>query len=356
MSKVLRTGVVGLGIGRAHVWSFQQLPEQFEVVAVCDTDADKAAHVLKHQNVPSAVADLDELLAVDDLDVVSLCTPPHLHLEQCRAILASGRHVVCEKPLVGSLADVDALMEAEKSAAGRVMPIFQYRFGDGIQKLQHLVAHGVAGRAYLTTVETAWSRGDEYYAAPWRGRWDTERGGVLLSHATHAHDLLSFVVGPVASVFARTATRVNPIETEDCATAALEMADGSLATLSATLGSHVEISRLRFCFENLTAESSLSPYAPGSEPWTFTPRDEAAGRLIDDALIGFDPGPEGFVGQFAGFADALATGSEFPVTLADARASLELVTALYHSGRTGEAVPLPLGPDHPAYQSWLPKS
>jgi len=354
VSAPLRVGVVGLGIGRAHVWAYQQLPGEFEVVAVCDTDPARAAFVRSRQNVPRTCGGFDELIAIDSRDVVSVCTPPHLHLEQCRAALATGRHVVCEKPLVGSLADVDTLADAERSSAGRLMPIFQYRFGAGIQKLRHLVARGVTGRAYLSTVETAWSRSGDYYAAPWRGRWDTERGGVLLSHATHAHDLLSFIVGPVASVYARTTTRVNPIETEDCAAAALEMTDGSVATSSATLGSHVEISRLRFCFENLTAESSLAPYAPGAEPWTFTARDDVAQEAIDETLAGFDPGSEGYVGQFARFAAALAEGTELPVTLADARASLELVTALYHSSETGLPASLPLGTDHPKYRSWLP--
>lgn len=354
MSAPLHVAVVGLGIGQAHVWAYQQLPDHFRVVAVCDPDESRTTEVVERQNVPKAFADLGELLAAEAVDVVSVCTPPHLHLEQCRQILATGRHVVCEKPLVGSLADLDALERDEKVSAGRVMPIFQYRFGAGIQRLRHLVDRSVTGRAYLSTVETAWSRGADYYAAPWRGRWDTERGGVLLSHATHAHDLLSFVVGPVASVFARTTTRVNPIETEDCASAALEMNDGSLATLAATLGSHVEISRLRFCFENLTAESCLAPYSPGADPWQITARDDSAQAQIDAALADFDPGAEAYVGQFARLAESLAEGSSFPVTLADARASLALVTALYHSSETGSPVTLPLGPDHPKYRSWLP--
>lgn len=350
----LRVGVVGLGVGRMHVWSYQQLPEHFEVRAVCDVDERRGAAARKRQNVPRAYTRLGEMLERETLDVVSLCTPPHLHLEQCRDVLRSGRHVVCEKPLVASLAEVDALAREEDDSAGRVMPILQYRFGAGIQRLRHLVQAGVTGRAYLSTVETAWLRGADYYAAPWRGRWATERGGVLLSHATHAHDLLCFVVGEVRSVFARATTRVNDIETEDCAGAVLQMSDGSIATLAATLGSHTELSRLRFCFENLTAESALTPYAPGDEPWTWSPRDDATRAAMETALQEFAPPPDGYVGQFAGLADALARGGELPVTLADARRSLELVTALYHSWETGGAVDLPLESGHPKYGNWVP--
>src|SRR6185295_9129215 len=112
----------------------------------------------------------------------------------------------------------------------------------GIQKLRWLVDRGVAGRAYLTTVETAWRRRPAYYAVPWRSRWATELGGPVVNLAIHAHDLLYYVLGPARTVSAHLTTLVNPIETEDCAAVALEMADGSVATLAMTTGSSHEIS------------------------------------------------------------------------------------------------------------------
>jgi predicted dehydrogenase len=150
--------------------------------------------------------------------------------------------------LVSSVREVDELARAEAASGRRVMPIFQYRFGHGLQKLKLLVEEGVAGKAYLATVETAWRRRPEYYAVPWRGRWATERGGTLLSHAIHTHDMLCYVLGPPRRVFAYTTTRVNAVEVEDCAAIALEMADGSMASLGVTLGSAQEISRHRFSF------------------------------------------------------------------------------------------------------------
>src|SRR5205807_2893074 len=129
----------------------------------------------------------------------------------------------------------------------------------------------------------AWNRGAKYYAVPWRGRWETELGGVLLTHAIHSHDIMTYLMGPIASVFARTATRVNPIEVEDCAVASLAMTSGALVSLAATLGSHKEISRLRFCFENVTFESSQAPYAPGDDPWEIFPASAEAAARIEDA-------------------------------------------------------------------------
>src|SRR6202035_3021383 len=80
----------------------------------------------------------------------------------------------------------------------------------------------------------------------------------------------------------RTATRVNPIEVEDCAVASLEMKSGALVSLAATLGSQKEISRLRFCFEHVTFERSLEPYRPGDDPWAIIPASPEAEILRGD--------------------------------------------------------------------------
>lgn len=355
MSDRLRVAVVGLGIGFGHVAAYRELADRFELAAVCDPVTSKLDLAKRFLGVPVGVASFDELLAQDGIDVVDVCTPPNLHVDMVRRVLESGRHAICEKPLAGSLAEVDALARSERESGRRLMPIFQYRFGRGVARLRRLLEADVAGRPYVASVETFWRRGADYYAVEWRGRFDTELGGVCVSHAIHAHDILVSLLGPVRRLYARTATRVNPIETEDCAAVTLEFANGALATLTATLGSARELSRLRLHFEHLSAESGLAPYKPGSEPWTLEPATAAASARIDAALAGFEPGPELYAGQFASFHEALTRGEEIPVTVADARASIEMVTAIYHSARTGEAVELPLGPEHPLYGGWVPK-
>jgi predicted dehydrogenase len=344
-------GIVGLGIGAAHADGFRRLPDQFEVVTVADLDPDRVAFVQEWLGC-EAMATFDEVVARDDLDAVCLATPPFLHFDQVVQVLERGMLAICEKPLVGSLAEVDRLAEIEAATGQRVMPIYQYRWGRGLQKLKFLTDRGVAGRCNASTADVAWRRRPEYYEVAWRGRVETEIGGVLLSHALHALDMLTYIVGPACRAFARTATRVNDIETEDCASVSLEMADGSFATLSATLGSSAEISRHRFAFENLSAESNTEPYENHREPWTITPDSDEADVAISEALEDFVPGAELYKGQFARLHDAVVNGTELPVTLADAHASLALITALYWSARTGEQVDLPLDPAHPAYGGW----
>ena len=353
-SERLRVGVVGAGIGTAHIRGYAGVPERFEVVALCDIDADRARPIAEEHHIPRLVTDLAELCRMD-VDVIDICTPPHLHFEQIQQVLAAGKHAVCEKPLVSSLREVDELMRVEAGSGRRVMPIFQYRFGHGLQKLKMLIAEGLAGKAYLATVETAWRRRAEYYDVPWRGKWATERGGALLGHAIHAHDMLCYVLGPAARVFAYTTTRVNPIEVEDCAAVGLQMADGSVASLGVTLGSVAEITRHRFCFSGLVAESNTRPYTNSGDPWTFVGDTPELSEQIESSLAEFRPLPEHYAGQFHRFYDAVRCGGELPVTLSDARMSLELITAMYYSSETGGSVTLPIGADHPRYASWLPQ-
>jgi len=345
--------VVGCRVGRNHIaQGYLRHPDKFCVQALCDVDEVALTAVADEFAIVRRTRSFDEVLQMADIDIVDICTPAALHFRQILGALSASKEVVCEKPLVGTLAEIDVLIAAEKQAARRVMPIFQYRYGNGVQKAKRIIDAGLAGKPYLATVETAWKRTAEYYRASWRGRRHTEPGGVLLMHAIHNHDLVTWLLGPAASVFAQTATRVNPIEVEDCAVASLVMQNGALASLAATLGSQREISRLRLCFEHVMFESRTAPYSPGDDPWEIIAASPETEARIAGALAGQRAVPSRYEGQFADYHTALTTGAALPVSLADARASLELATALYHSAAAGAMVTLPIAAGHPSYHGW----
>ncbi len=354
MEQKIRVGVAGSGIGRSHIHSFQALPDQYEVLAIAGKD-ERTRQAADQYGIARVTSDFSDLCKMEDLDVIDICTPSFLHYEQTLRALEAGKHVILEKPACGSLLEWDGLAQAEARTGRRIMPIFQNRMGQAAQKLRFLVKSGIAGKAYLTTAETSWRRRWDYYNGTWHGKWSSELGGALVTLGIHAHDVVTSIVGPARNVFARVATRVNPVESEDCFSASLEMADGSLASFSLTVGSVEQITRLRFVFENLVAESHPQPYRSGSEPWQIFPDTPEADAAIQAALQHFSPLPEGFAGQFAGFAEALRSGAAFPVTMEDARQALELLTAFFLSARTRQAVDLPIPPDHPYYRGWLPE-
>lgn len=357
MTDKIRVGLVGCGaISGGHLAAYQQLADQYEVVALCDIVEEKARQRAEEFGVAQVTTDIQDLYRRADLDVIDITTPPYLHAPMATGAMESGKLAFCEKPLGGSLAEIDRLAEAERRTGKRVMPIFNYRFGAGLQRMQHLIRLGIPGKLYLSTVETHWRRPAGYFAVRWRAGWRTALGGAFIGHAIHAHDALYEIAGPAKSVFTRGKTLVNPTEIEDTLVVSLEMADGSLAALSVTFGSAVEISRHRYCFSNLVAESNTGPYATQTaDPWQFKGISEDVDAQIEAAMRDFTPQPpEGFVGQFDRFARALRGGAELPITIADGRRAIELVTAVYYSMHTGQVVELPIGTDHPYYESCIP--
>ncbi|MDR3535842.1 MAG: Gfo/Idh/MocA family oxidoreductase [Acetobacteraceae bacterium] len=355
MSRQFRVAVIGAGIGADHVLGYNANPEGYEVAIICDLDAARAETLAA--TVPDAIVEtsFEAVLARPDIDLVDICLPPFLHLETIEAALAAGKHVLCEKPLVGSLAHVERVMRAAEQAGRAVVPTYQYRYGNGMARLQRLIAAGVAGRPLVASIETHWNRPPEYYDVAWRGRKATELGGAILGHAIHAHDLLTFAMGPVRRVFAKVATRVNTIETEDCAAVCLELESGALVTSSVTLGAAEEISKLRFCFAELSVENpGVPPYRPSEGAWRFVARGERRQEDVDAALAGFVPHKECFAGLFEALHPALDGTAPWPLTLQDAYRSLELISAIYYSSATNAAVELPLAEDHPVRAGWGP--
>ncbi len=355
MSEIKTVAVIGGGIGRSHiVEGYITNPDRYKVLAVCDLNPERLNGLADEFGIERRTTSYDEILAMPDLDIVDICTPPMVHYPQVMAGLRAGKHVVCEKPLVGSLAQVDEVIAEEQRSTGTLMPIFQYRYGDGIEQAKAIIDAGIAGKPYVGTVETLWRRGPDYYAVPWRGKWATELGGVLMTHAIHPHDLFMYLMGPIRSLFGRVTTRVNAIEVEDCISASVEMESGALASFTATLGSVDEISRIRIAFENVTFESDHSPYNPGNAPWKILPANDTARDAIAALLKDWQHVPSRFETQMARFHDYLMGRGPLPVTSADSRRALEVVTAFYHSSETRTEVSFPLGPEHPKYHSWLP--
>ncbi|MEG9862671.1 MAG: Gfo/Idh/MocA family oxidoreductase [Parvularculales bacterium] len=350
----LNVAILGGGIGSEHINGYTRLSDRFRIAAICDINHDLA---LSHAESTGARAttEIEDVLADTSIDIVDICLPPAMHVPVAIRALEAGKHVIVEKPVAGSLAEADQLAEAEARSKARVFPVFQYRYGNSLYQLSALRAAGLLGRPLVAAIETHWSRDAEYYSNHWHGTWERELGGAVLSHAIHAHDLLTHHFGPVAEVAAVVTTRANPIETEDCAAISFLMADGALANSSITLGAATDTTRMRLVYEHLTAESGDVPYAPGREGWTFTARDPSSMQAKVDAVVQNAPRAlEGYAGFFEAVADALEGRPGREVTITEGIAAIELVSAIYHSDRTGERVSLPIDRSLPIARSLRP--
>ena len=357
--KKYQVAIIGTNIGSKHYEDFQKVSDRFDVHTFCGLTRKAIDKILISNNKTKILLNFDDVLKVKEIDIIDICLPPHLHFSACKKSLEAGKHVICEKPLVSSLKELDELEKISKETGKIIFPVFQYRYGLGFSRLKALIKSGIVGKPLVASLETHWNRGKDYYSKPWRGTWDGEQGGVILSHSIHIHDLVGMVFGPISNVFAKLTTRVNEIEVEDCAALSIEMENGALVTSSITLGGANDISRLRFCFSGLTVESGASPgkpYNPAEDEWKFLARKPVKQNQIDQVLSKVKQPKSWYAGMFDEIANKLEGKISDEVTLLDARKSLEFVTAVYNSSRQNKNIDLPIDKNNLLYSSWLPKN
>lgn len=195
----LRFGVIGAG-GFAeicHVPGLQSHPEA-EVVALCGRRADHARAMADRLGVPEVYTDYRELLAREDLDGVTLCTPNHVHAEQALAAFAAGKHVFCEKPLGMNPTEVAGMLAAAE-AAGKVHQVaFTFRYTFGLQEVRRRVRAGEIGRPfYIRQRWEGWGGLSPHWKVGWRERQAESGGGMLQDMGSHLFDTAQFILGPV---------------------------------------------------------------------------------------------------------------------------------------------------------------
>ena len=352
-----QVAIIGTNIGAKHYEDFQKVSDRFNVHTICGLTKESIDNIIPSNSDIKVSLNFEEVLKIKEIDIIDICLPPHLHFSACKKSLEAGKHVICEKPLVSSLEEIDKLSQISKETGKIIFPVFQYRYGPGFSKLKALINSGLAGKPLVASLETHWNRGKEYYSKAWRGTWKGEQGGAILSHSIHIHDLISMIFGPVSNVFAKLTTRVNNIEVEDCAALSIEMDNGALVTSSITLGAANDTSRLKFCFNGITAESAASPdkpYNPADDEWKFLARDPATQNQIEEILSKVKNSKSWYSGMFNEIANKLDDKFSDEVDLSDARKSLEFVTAVYQSSRQNKNIKLPIEKDNPLYNSWLP--
>jgi predicted dehydrogenase len=248
------------------------------------------------------------------------------------------------------------MIEATAAAGVRFGVLFQRRFWPAAARIRRAIDEGRLGPPICGGVLVRLNRDADYYAEPWRGRWATEGGGVLMTQAIHHIDLLQWFMGPARRVTGRCATLVHRgvIEVEDTAGAIVEFASGGIATIQAGttfqpgLGAQVWVSDAR----GRTASVMEFPEGVGFTDASTVPGEEAFadGPSADGPRVGgvFDlPLAEihdhlapYHAMQIADFVDAVRGGREPAVTGHEAVRSLEIIEAIYASSRTGVAIEL----------------
>jgi predicted dehydrogenase len=234
-------GLVGVGmIANYHALAIKALAEQhnLRLAGVLGRRIEAARDFAQKHGVPFYTDDATAFFARPDIQVVCIVTPSGLHLEPALQAIAAGKHLIVEKPLEISVERVDTLLGAARAAGVRVAAIFQARFSVGARALKQAIEAGRFGRLCLCSAYVKWHRSAEYYHG-WKGTLAIDGGGAVINQSIHAIDLLQWLVGMPAEVFAWKTRRVHlGIEAEDTACASLRFADGALGTIEATTAAY----------------------------------------------------------------------------------------------------------------------
>ena len=231
----LRFALVGCGrISANHFDAIAKHRERAELVGVCDIDAEALARAVERTGA-AGFSSLESLLAGTDADVVILSTPSGLHADQAIQVAAAGRHVMTEKPMATRWRDGKRMVHACDQAGVHLFVVKQNRRNATLQLLKRAVEQKRFGRIYMVNINVFWSRPQSYYdSAPWRGTWEFD-GGAFMNQASHYVDLLDWLVGPVESVQAYTATLARNIQVEDTGVVSIRWRTGALGSMNVTM-------------------------------------------------------------------------------------------------------------------------
>jgi len=226
------TALIGCGkVGPIHAQALSELPES-RFVAVCDTDRTRSEMFAERYGV-RAHMDAEEMLHNPDVQMVSICTPHPTHAKLAAAAARAGVHVLVEKPMAASLGDCDAMIAAAEEGGVKTGVISQRRLYEPTQRVKRAIEEGRIGKPILATLVVMGWRDEAYYRSdPWRGKWETEGGGVLVNQTPHQLDLLQWLLGPIKELFGYWDNLNHPyIEVEDTAIAVLRFQNGALGTI-----------------------------------------------------------------------------------------------------------------------------
>lgn len=311
----MRAAVVGLGvIGTVHAEIILQNKE--ELVAVCDTDGGKLAGYAAR-----GYTDYRELLARERIDVVHICTPHYLHAEMIIAFLNAGVNVLVEKPLCIREEEIPAILRAEARSSAQLGVCLQNRYNPSSLYVKKRLG---GQRVFAATGTLSWHRDAAYYrSAQWRGKKETEGGGVLINQALHTVDLLEWLAGTPQFVSAKICnlSLKGEIEVED--TAALACTGGADFTLFATNCSATDLP-VTLSLQTEREHILLLPSAVlvGEEYLSFSSEPFCSGKAC------YGGSHRALIADFYG---CVRRGVPFPIGGEEGAKSVKIVLAAYKS-------------------------
>jgi len=355
----IRTALVGCGkVASLHARALAHLP-QSEFVAVIDTDLARAT-AFHERYGPAPFTNLSDALRQNKGEAVFLCTPHPLHASAAILAMDHGAHVLVEKPLAATLTDCDNMLAAAARNGVQLGIVSQRRLYEPVQRMKLAIDAGKIGKPVLAAVAMFSWRDEAYYRSdPWRGKWATEGGGVLVNQSPHHLDLLQWFMGGVTEVSGIAANLNHPyIEVEDTAAATIRFASGGIASLIVSLSQKPGLyTKIHIHGENgasvgaetdsgATFIAGMSGQAgpPLNDLWTIPGEEHLLAQFIAEDRARFETLPDSaehyHALEIANFLAAIAANKPVPVPGAEGRKVVALFDAIYRASREKRVVTL----------------
>lgn len=241
--------LVGTGFGQKVHLPALQASEHTQVVAVYHRDLAKAETIARSQQIPHACDSLEQVLAIPEVQAVSISTPPFLHTEMAQMTLKAGKHLLLEKPTTLTVKEASALYRQAQWSHLSTAVNFEFRYVPAWQYLQELLVEGYVGQPRLIRVD--WLVGGRADASrPWS--WHSSKalgGGALGALGSHTFDYLAWLFGPIRQLCARLDTtipfRPDPIsglartvDADDTCHLLLQFVSGTTAQVCISFATH----------------------------------------------------------------------------------------------------------------------
>lgn len=349
MSKKVKVGFIGSGfVTDIHEYSFRNFVPDAEIVAVASPTPGKASKFAKERQIPYAFEDYRDLLAMKEIDVVTVAVPNDLHAQITIDAANQGKHVICEKPLCVTLEEADQMIETCKKQGVILFYAEELLFTPKYLRAKQLVDEGALGDVFLIK---SW---EEHYGPHMPWFWDVRRsgGGVLLDMGCHSIEFARWVYGKpeVKSVTAVMGTFVHKDKTqgEDHSIIIVEYEGGRMAMAEDSwakpggMDDRVEIYGSKgHTRADLLRGNSLLTYsdvgygyavekAATTKGWTFTMYEEIWN-------YGFPQEMQHFINCILGKEEPIETGE-------DGREVLKIIYAGYQSAGEGRKMTFPYNP------------
>jgi len=364
MSNVKGVAVVGAGIiYNSHAKALAAIPNRARLVGVAELDETKRNQAVENYFVPVATNDYHELLKRDDVDIVAVCTPPHIHEKIVVDALEAGKYVICEKPLAQSLASVDRIIEACDKHPNRLGTVYQLRYLPYIEQIVRLRDEGSLGKLLFGNFQRFGYLNKNQAGIEWWGSWGVAGGGVVATQFIHLLDMMLHIYGKPTEVTAWMSTLKNPIQSEDSFTATVQFENGAVVSAVASLAAHhVVLFQLDvyggkvsvhypWNLRSTNKEHLAKAASTAGRTLKIQRTRGKVGRVINLAKkvsARFlntkrpDPPPNAHTKYYEKVLDAIEGNQPLPISPQEARGSVELFTAIYEASITGKSVTLPL--------------